>query len=126
MYAAASNLTVLFPSTILLYRQFILPSSNALFLLTAGETEVASRGSWRAWEAAQSGVCTYGLQTCVPGRRVLALCGPEGLLLPSRAAGSPDFKGGQRRSKKDYCSEVLWDAEGSEAELASLLIKAPA
>lgn len=87
---------------------------------------MASRGSWRAWEAAQSGACTYGLQTCVPGRRLLALCGPEGRLLPSRAAGSPDFKGDQGRSKKDYCSEVLWDGLGSEGELASLLSKAPA
>lgn len=38
MYAAAANLSVLFfPSTILLYRQFILQSSNALPLVTAQE-----------------------------------------------------------------------------------------
>lgn len=51
MYAAASNLTVFFPSTILLYRQFILQSSNALFPLTAGETgwlreEAGELGRW--------------------------------------------------------------------------------
>ena len=55
---AVSNLSAFLPGTLLLYRQFILPSSNALFLLTAGGTEVGSRGSWRTWEAAQSGACT--------------------------------------------------------------------
>lgn len=49
MYAAASNLTVFFPSTILLYRQFILHSSNALFPLTAGET------GWLREEAGELG-----------------------------------------------------------------------
>lgn len=38
MYAAAANLSVLFfPSTLLLYRQFILQSSNTLPLVTAQE-----------------------------------------------------------------------------------------
>lgn len=46
------NLTVFFPSTILLYRQFILPSSNALLLPTA--REAAGQG----WEAGQGGKCT--------------------------------------------------------------------
>ena len=32
---AVSNLSAFLPGTLLLYRQFILPSSNALFLLTA-------------------------------------------------------------------------------------------
>lgn len=70
MYAAASNLTVFFPSTILLYRQFILPSNNALFLPTAGETgglqgkpeNLGGRPEWRVLlpKGAASGLTVSG------------------------------------------------------------------
>lgn len=103
MYAAASNLTVFLPSTILLYRQFILWSSNALFLLTAGETGVGSGGSWRAWEAARvaSALMSWGL-VLSDGQ---CWCRSESLRgrRPRRTLGTPNIRRSQARSKRS-CS----------------------
>lgn len=108
MYAAASNLAVFSPAL-----SYCIDNSFSEQGCTApadGGGDGTAQGPPGSWGGGPG-------QACPAGEGAGPVLGPEGLLLPSGAGGTPDLKGGQGRSKKDDCSESPWNGGGEEGEL---------